>query len=788
MRRCSPSVHRTIVAIAALFAASLAIVTTAAQAAVVQDGSNVAGVALVPLARQWGETTQSYLSNASIPLVTSGGNCADPASSTEPDILKLGWWPTNAPAQPICWHGGPVMHANETFTLEWEGQSPNSYWATTKSYVQNFLGDVAAASGQLVNPYSDTTQYWDNSRTDQNNPASARAAYDSVFGGGCDDNGTANCRFGSITGSGLGNSLPAAPGDCPVTGDNIDGGTFGGGPVSIANNLCVTDADIQNEVTTLVQHDNLIAHTQPGHTPLVTVLTPPGVVVCLDSGGRLCSVNSLLAPPPPVLDSAATGGQVTAGAYQVVVTYETSGGSESAPSAPASITTSGSTSTLTIYSPPSHSGVTGWYAYVTGPNGAIYARQTTASNSASGGLNSIGQPLTLTLPPSSGPTPPTGPAAFCSYHSKDPQVLDPTTGQPVSYVVQPWSAFTMCDEPDVPTVPPYAAPSVVEKSAGQRLVSPLSQSSMAAIVNPQVSTGWFGLDGLEIDDQNACQPYGHGLDTFNFGSSGGAPYYLQRESNNASVVDNDPWTYDGCLPSDVLNPSFVAPSAVDQGDTVAFDGSATASSLGIPNANYSWNFGDGTTGTGPSVVHSFGNAGTYNVTLTTTDRGGNTQTLTQTIQVLGPGGQPAPAGAPATTTSASSGSGSGSSGSGSGSAAGSALLSVRLQLLPQSLKSVLRSGIAVRVSSNEAANGIATVSITRAAARRAHIKVGRARMVRIGLGTVSSITNGTVRLRLHLSRAMAKKLAHLIHVDMTVRLALVAAGNQRFAIDAAGRY
>ena len=37
---------------------------------------------------------------------------------------------------------------------------------------------------------------------------------------------------------------------------------------------------------------------------------------------------------------------------------------------------------------------------------------------------------------------------------------------------------------------------------------------MAAIVNPQVTTGWFGLDGLEIDDQNACQPLGHALDTF----------------------------------------------------------------------------------------------------------------------------------------------------------------------------------------------------------------------------------------------------------------------------------
>jgi hypothetical protein len=109
-------------------------------------------------------------------------------------------------------------------------------------------------------------------------------------------------------------------------------------------------------------------------------------------------------------------------------------------------------------------------------------------------------------------------------------------------------------------------------------------------------------------------------------------------------------------------------------------------------------------------------------------------------------------------------------------------------MLPQSLKAVLKNGIAARVSSNEAANGIATVWITRAAARRAHIKLGRAAAVRIGIGTVASITNGTVTLHLHLSRAVVKKLAHLGHVTMTVRLALVAAGNQRYAVDAAGRY
>lgn len=761
MRRYPFNLNRLIVAIAATVIASL-VVVAGAQAVMVNDNGTVAGVALVPTAREGTDTTTGYLSSAGISAVTSSGACTDPAASTETDILTAGSWPLTAPAQPICWHGGPVMHANETIALEWEGQAPNTYWSTTKTYVQNFLSDVAAASGQLVNPYSDTTQYWDGSNVQD------RAAYSSVFGGGCDDNGTARCQFGSIEGSGPGNPLPSSPGtsDCPVTGNNVLGGSGGGGSMAtIQNNACVTDADIQHEVTSLINNDGLISHVQPGHTPLVTVMTPPGVVVCLDSAGNLCSANSSDNPQPPTVSTGTTGnGTIPAGSYQVVITYEMNG-TETLSSAPTSVTTTGSGSTITIDSPPAQSGATGWYAYIS--EGGGYYRQLSSAPQGDGS-QPIGDDLTVNSF-TAGQAPPTRPATFCSYHS---QVN--VNGQSVSYVVQPWTAFTICDEPDVPTLPATPSPEQVETSAGQRLVSPLSQSSIAAIVNPQLN-GWFGLDGLEIDDQNACQPLGNGLDSFTFGGSGGAPYYLQRESNNTSVVDSDPYTYNGCLPSDVLSPAFVAPSAIDVGDTIDLDGSGTGSSLGIPNANYSWNFGDGASGTGPSVEHTYSKAGTYSVTLTATDRGGNSATLTETVQVLGSNGQPGPA-------PAQSGSGSGSGSAGSG------LLNARLQLMPQSLKAVLRSGIAVRVTSNKAANGIASVSITRAAAKRAHIAVGKARTVRIGLGTVSSITNGTVTLRLHLSRAVAKKLSRLGRVTLTVRLALVAAGNQRIAVDVAGQY
>jgi PKD domain len=355
------------------------------------------------------------------------------------------------------------------------------------------------------------------------------------------------------------------------------------------------------------------------------------------------------------------------------------------------------------------------------------------------------------------------PARFCSYHS---QVN--VGGTEVAYVVQPWSAFSTCDEPDVPTLGSTATPQAVAQNAGMRLVSPLSQAEMGAITDPAFN-GWFALDGSEMND-NGCVPENQGADAVGVGSNS---YFLQREFNNAAAIVSDPDTYGGCAPNVFLSPTFVVPSAVNPGDVVEFDGSATASTLIVPNAGYAWDFGDGAGATGPSVEHSYAKGGNYNVKLTVTDRGGNVQTLVQTISVLGPNGLPVPP-TPAPTTANNEGS--------------SGALHVHLQLRPQSLRNVLSSGILVQVNSSEPANGIATVSIARATAKRAHIRTGRGPSVVIGRGTVASIKDGTMTLRFKLSRGTAAKLKHLRHVTFTIRLALTAGGQNHLAVDAAGRY
>jgi hypothetical protein len=77
------------------------------------------------------------------------------------------------------------------------------------------------------------------------------------------------------------------------------------------------------------------------------------------------------------------------------------------------------------------------------------------------------------------------------------------------------------------------------------------------------------------------------------------------------------------------------------GQTVAFDGSCSRVSVDIgfssvPPDYWTWDFGDGTTGSGPTPSHVYTAAGTYTVTVGawTHYDGGPTQTISQTITVL----------------------------------------------------------------------------------------------------------------------------------------------------------
>jgi len=66
--------------------------------------------------------------------------------------------------------------------------------------------------------------------------------------------------------------------------------------------------------------------------------------------------------------------------------------------------------------------------------------------------------------------------------------------------------------------------------------------------------------------------------------------------------------------------------------TCNFDGTASSDPDGTITA-YAWNFGDGTTGSGPTVSHRYAAFGTYTVRLTVTDNSGKTASTTRTLTV-----------------------------------------------------------------------------------------------------------------------------------------------------------
>lgn len=541
---------------------------------------------------------------------------------------------------PLCSHGGQVLHGNETFAITWDPIRAD--WATTRDYVEQFLKNVANGSHTLTSPYALTSQYKDG-------PANgSRAWNDDRYGGGCIDygvRGESTCRFPNAVVPAPGRDYPAAPQHCATSGTSYDPVAPNSDPATsmMPNTDCLTDADIQSELTHMVTDMGMIGRTQLGYTPLLVLTTPPGVEVCVDATATFCSANS-----------SAT-------------------------------------------------------------------------------------------------------ARFCSYHS-----YITVGGHQVAYVEQPWTQYKGCDEINIPALPHPPTTEQLATDAGLRLVSSVSQGQISAIVNPWLS-GWYGVNGAEISD-NGCGPGDVKVDTVVVGT---ASYPLQREFNNAGSIEIDPNAL-RCEDRVNLAPTFVAPSPIDGGDIVAFDGSVTNSTLMVPQAGYSWKFGDGTTATGASVVHTFAKGGNYTVTLTVTDRGANVASFSQSVPVLGSSGSPPPP--PPGHHRHHTG------------------LRARLQLVPQGLKAVLRDGVALRVTSNEPADGITTLTISRKAANKAHIRHGRGASVVIGRGTVRGIKNGTVKIHLHLSRSMASKLRRVGHLALTIRLELFASGGGHVAIDAAGRY
>ena len=104
---------------------------------------------------------------------------------------------------------------------------------------------------------------------------------------------------------------------------------------------------------------------------------------------------------------------------------------------------------------------------------------------------------------------------------------------------------------------------------------------------------------------------------------------LTTSSSYTPPVDGPPESEQGGWPQPRCSIS-ADPTEILEGETVNFTARATS---GTPPYTYSWDFGDGGTGTGAQVSHTFDTAGIYTVTLTVTDDGATGQTATATVKI-----------------------------------------------------------------------------------------------------------------------------------------------------------
>jgi hypothetical protein len=667
----------------------------------------------------------------------------------------------NAPAATFNNAGGhPVLHAANTYTIFWdpEGGFYNGDW---QGLIDGFMANLGSSNGQLNSAFALDSQYTDAT----NQPATSR----SVFHGGATDTNP-----------------------YPVSGCTDPRPFEFHAPL---NQVCLTDTQIRAELQTYIAQ-----HSLPrGMSTVFYIMTPPGVAVCLDAGGVTGRCSDF------------------AGTIKEVETAETK---KEEPTVFKSYKKSfcsyhgaignGDGNTVLYAAIP-------WSAGGEGDNSLSTRDQAPAYDCQDGGFEPSKQ-VNGELQEKEREKVKT-PLEEEEFNNKNPQEKREQEEAEAA-------GLQGAHEQEPNQLGGRSPDGGFDHGLADLIINQIAVEQQNTVTDPLLNA-WQDSAGSEVTDEcrNFFVPSTSGSVTANPASRAGTladqelngkGYYVNGTFNAASL--RLPFPSIPCLKAVTLEPAFTAPDPVNSGEVVGFDGMESDitlnSTINFPSGatvypTYTWDFGDGSptvTGFAPgqaalnspnatpcqapwlspcaaSTFHEYRYGGTYAVTLTAKDVGGNVASVTHEVTVDGPSPPTPETGGGSSSggsTQAATGSGSSSTTPAHATPAPAAhpAPAATQAVASHSLSSVLKSGLVIRYSVNEQVAGRFEVLLASSIARKLGIHgtaatglaKGTAPQTIISKAILVTTKGGHSTYRLKFSKTTAARLRKLPKVSLMIRL------------------
>ncbi len=667
--------------------------------------------------------------------------------------------------------GDPVLHKNETYAIYWD--PTDHYHGDWQHLIDTFFQGLGADSGSTGTVFAVDSQYTDRS----NLPAS----YLSTFRGAYTDTDpyptTGNCTDPHPL------EVPDLIGPLNAKKEHIP--------------VCLTDAQIRKELQTFIADHGL----QKGMSSIFYLLTPPAVTVCLDEGAAHGAAGHCSDHTGSIVETK-------------TASYENSF---------CSYHSDFSDTTLeNVTKPEANTILYGVLPWTAGGVGDYHLtekdQETPAPECQDGGF--YRNESTGYFEQEKAKEAKIESKKEEEEHSKNTEEKLKQKEEEAKTRVLESPHQQEPNQPPAEKVGPDGSP---DTGLADLIISQIGVQQQNIVTDPLLNA-WRDEAGNEVADEcrNFFLEYLGGSAKANKFTDAGTLF--NQSFNGVDAYINDAFNlasqrlpYPGvpCLNGISLVPQFTAPNTVNTGELVGFNGMESDISLNDDidyskttgaeeprYATYKWNFGDGTpevTGFAPgapslnspetspcelpwkapcaaSTFHSYQYGGTYEVTLTVTDTGGNTATTTQKITVVGPPPPPPPPPSPP---------------------APPAVVVPPTPVVPavppapvipgpkataaavsSSLKKVANSGLVVRYSVSEQVAGRFEVLLAATTAHRlgiagpvaSDLPAGSPKSLVIGHALLVTTKAGSSSVRIKFSKSIAKHLRRAHSVTLMLRL------------------